>query len=259
MQKAIWNGTEVIALDAIGNTAFKNELKAAGKNNRLFCPHTGCTSPHLILKCGEIRIPHFAHKLPYDCTYSLAYKKTPKRIKIIRNSIYNILKEKGHIVSIDNEIIKDHLTLLTCETENKIIAIEIFDKKAILDNICRIAYEYADKGIEMAWIFVTNDGPTCINPLYFIRNYPIDLSNSTFFLTDKYGEAVIQYSFKDHLNVLQKIDDISNINIENNSLNLENFQNNHNNISFDDLAEELSSMMKEKNYKNIYRGNWIFG
>lgn len=127
---------------------------AEKKNKPYFCPNC---HKEVILRQGEIKAHHFAHKPPIDCIYGTGESEIHYRIK---KQLYEYLKSQSNCEKCDIErnleTVRPDISLYI----NK-IAIEIEIQKSTIDTriIKRRMIEYYKKKIAVLWI-IPDKSPT---------------------------------------------------------------------------------------------------
>lgn len=124
------------------------------KLDKYICP---MCKGEMIIKQGEIMIPHFSHKKNETCMY-YEYSKSESKEKVTyKHRIYEMLKD-GLCCDIQNLDI-EYITAngLICdvylESNGKRYGVYIRDKEIELNEYIKINQEYNQEGIVLIWVF----------------------------------------------------------------------------------------------------------
>lgn len=130
METCLFKGKKICSLDILDiyghrNTTLEKEWRLGSQNGDLKCEDCGS---NVIFKCGQIKIPHFAHKSESSkssCFY-ISYPETEERRKA-KFLIYNYLKEcyEPKKIQVNREYISGVRSDFFIETDNQKIAIEL--------------------------------------------------------------------------------------------------------------------------------------
>lgn len=123
--------TARVALPDFRSQAELESLRQRARRGELVCP--GC-SQRLILRAGEIRIPHFAHKSLSDCPHSSASES----ILAARTLIYRFFKDRIATGAIQAEVelepafeslpAKTHLDVLLKPAQRPPVAVSLLER-----------------------------------------------------------------------------------------------------------------------------------
>ena len=159
METCLFRGKKICSLDVLDvhgnlNTMLEKEWRLASNNGNLKCEDCGSI---VIFKCGQIKIPHFAHKsvsLRSNCFYK-SYPESEERRKA-KFLIYNYLKEcyDPKFIQVNREYISGIRSDFFIETDNQKIAIELqrLEVKTELWDLKNKAYK--TNKITPVWILV---------------------------------------------------------------------------------------------------------
>ena len=163
----------------IKDLGIERKLRLGGEREELICPE--CKTP-VILRAGEIKIPHFAHKIKTkECFYS-TYTYNENRQKALK-ILYDLLKKFENIEIL--EISKKF-------SENGVIDILIEDKNRISGNKkCAILLKNTMENYEKWKKFHNELLYNDITPIYF--NY------GTYEEIKKYDKSIDKYFFRRNL------------------------------------------------------------
>lgn len=163
----------------IKDIGIERKLRLAGERGELICPE--CKTP-VILRAGEIKIPHFAHKIKTkECFYS-TYTYNENRQKALK-ILYDLLKKFEDIEIL--EVTKKF-------SENGVIDILIEDKDRISGNKkCAILLKNTMENYEKWKKFHNELLYNDITPIYF--NY------GTYEEIKKYDKSIDKYFFRRNL------------------------------------------------------------
>ena len=144
-------------LSALNNNNEKIIAKDANKNNEYFCPV--CGEP-LILKQGEIKIPHFAHKANSGCSFGINESENHMLMKgIIRDFVVKgnkvVNDEFEHILKFSNGryLIADYYAEIQHNGRIFKVAFEIVEKHDNYDEFEAKNVTYFDNDIYVVWVF----------------------------------------------------------------------------------------------------------
>lgn len=161
MINCLYNGEIICAGEYIGKddkigVERIEELKILSKENKLFCVDYDC-GENIIFCHGSIKGSYFRHKSGKagSCEYS---KHASERSKFQETKVklYNHFKKAGLKVNIDDKIIDNHWTDLSCEFSNRRkIAIEIIDRHTGGLRWNEVHDRYHKAGIPDIWILQT--------------------------------------------------------------------------------------------------------
>ena len=153
MEYAIWNGKIVSAHDV--NEYFdEKEIRLASGKGELLCMDECCENPRLKFRRGpKIVTPHFAHLKNGNCDYAKFDEEDTPQLKLLRQKITEIFKEKGYNVTTEKKLLKHHYTHIVLNlSETDLVAIEILTKKTTAVWIQNIVNQYDEIGIPVKWI-----------------------------------------------------------------------------------------------------------
>ena len=154
MEKALWNGKEILAFEvsAEGNFDLEETIRKASGRKELLCPDENCS--HRILRyChGEKKRAYFAHIDNTDCEYEKYDKQTTEVIRTIKSIIYHTLKGKGYDVDMDVKLIPHHYSHLVIYKNGKPHAIQIISKFSSANRIADFYAKYKAQNIPVDWI-----------------------------------------------------------------------------------------------------------
>jgi competence protein CoiA len=125
-----------------------NSEKAQGP---FHCP--GCKH-ELVLRKGNIKVHHFAHKPPYHCRRGEGESEAHRKCK---ESIYNALSQYDHVTGLDVEA--DFGTVIAdvyCVINNVPVAIEIQRSNLSVNEISERTSAYEKLGIHVLWLALFN-------------------------------------------------------------------------------------------------------
>jgi len=104
----------------------------------------------VILKKGRIRIPHFAHKPPFDCKYGVGEKEIHRKAK---EEIFEELNKSKIVSFCDLEYRLDRVRPdIYFELNNIKIAIEIQISNFTLNEIMNRTWKYFNQGVYVLWL-----------------------------------------------------------------------------------------------------------
>jgi competence protein CoiA len=134
------NSSKVIACDA------------EKKQGPFLCPE--CRS-ETILKKGGIKIPHFAHKPPFNCRYGIGEKEIHRKAK---NEIYRELLSSKVVDFCELEYeLKDVRPDIYFEMSKTKFAIEVQVSNFTINDIIRRTEKYCKLGVYVLWLPLYND------------------------------------------------------------------------------------------------------
>jgi len=133
--------------------SIKVRARFSSKNEKPFlCPE--CFG-ETILKKGRIKIPHFAHKPPFDCKYGVGEKEIHRKAK---EEIYEEICKSKMVSFCELEYeLKISRPDIYFEFDNIKIAIEIQVSNFTLDEIMNRTWKYYDQGIYVLWLPLFNE------------------------------------------------------------------------------------------------------
>jgi competence protein CoiA len=116
------------------------------------CP---CCEQELVIRKGNIKIHHFAHKPPFNCSHGEGETEAHRRCKEL---IYKALKTRQNVTDLDVEanlgrLIPDIYAVIRSVP----VAIEVQRSKISVNEITRRTAEYHSKGINVLWLALFND------------------------------------------------------------------------------------------------------
>ena len=157
MEKAIWNGKEIIASEIALRFDLERDVRKASGRKELLCPDKNCTHRVLRYCHGEKKDAYFAHINNSDCDYERYDKATSDITKDIKRKLYFLFLQKGYDVSLDEKIIARHYTHLVLRYQNEIYAIQIITRFSSANRIDDFFEKYRSAAIPVLWV-VTDDG-----------------------------------------------------------------------------------------------------
>ena len=114
----------------------------------------GCGG-ELVLRKGRIKIHHFAHKPPYNCTIGEGETEAHRECKI---SIYNSLSNQPNVTQLELEKnLGDAVPDIYCFINGHPVAIEIQRSNISVDSITSRTIIYEKLGIYVVWLALFND------------------------------------------------------------------------------------------------------
>lgn len=156
MQNAIYNNKTILAVDIV--YPYVENFKELSKKSILKCP---CCKQIVVLKYGEKKIPHFAHKETNpNCIMCKQKKDVLKMIEEAQLDFIMKLREiyKNELININLNVLKDdeliHLQLIT--QDKNILNIRFVEKstdKILKDCINILLCKGEKENIEKAEIF----------------------------------------------------------------------------------------------------------
>jgi competence protein CoiA len=128
------------------------EADRARRGLAYICPNPDCARP-LILKQGRIRIAHFAHKPPTDCSWAngetLAHLEAKKRLSDAFSARGLRTEVEFVVPALPNDRRAD---VMVWSPGGKLAAIELQHCSIGLEELERRAFSYANEGIAQAWV-----------------------------------------------------------------------------------------------------------
>ncbi|MDY0270585.1 competence protein CoiA [Trichloromonas sp.] len=109
----------------------------------------------LVIRKGNIKIHHFAHKPPFNCSHGEGETEAHRRCK---ESIYNNLKSKTNVTHVDVEADLGSLVAdIYAVINGAPVAIEVQKSNISVNEITRRTTEYHKAGISVLWLALFND------------------------------------------------------------------------------------------------------
>ena len=108
----------------------------------------------LIVKKGKIKVHHFAHKPPFNCSRGQGETEAHRKCKF---SIYQQLGQLDNVADLDVE--KDFGSVVAdvyCKIDNVPVAIEVQRSMLSINDITRRTSEYAKLGVHVIWLALFN-------------------------------------------------------------------------------------------------------
>lgn len=133
-----------------------SEKVFARESEKLDSPFT-CPSckNEVILKKGNIKIHHFAHKPPVTCQYG---KGETEVHRLCKETIYLELKKMSHVTDLDIEAnLGGSIADIYCRIKNIPIAIEIQRSTLSVSEITERTIKYEKLGIYVLWLALYNE------------------------------------------------------------------------------------------------------
>ncbi|MFI3165076.1 MAG: hypothetical protein R3Y45_02230 [Bacillota bacterium] len=150
MRKCLYNGVEIFADEAYEIFENEEEIRAAAKSNKLFCPWEEC-GMNVEFRKGEIRRAYFAHKKSgVKCEYDKFHKQrdTSEVLEKAIKSLYELLlQNKNLTVKRDCKII-DHnwADIVVSDGNGNVIAFDCIEKYISQSAITRKINRYLNEG-----------------------------------------------------------------------------------------------------------------
>lgn len=121
-------------------------------------------SDRVVLKKGTVRIHHFAHKPPYECSYGKGESEEHRKCKI---EIFNYLSNLEHVTKCEMERNLGSVRPdVSCYIGDLPVSIEVQISTLSLEEIIYRTTEYRRKGIYVIWLprFTANLCSDCYAP-----------------------------------------------------------------------------------------------
>lgn len=129
---------------------------------------------------GEIQKPHFRHKArTHHCAYEEYIKKENAQKSSARKLLYDVFLKRNYKVKQVFKVFKNHYAPLVIELDdNKLLAIEMIDKRTNKKTLDNWSEKYKEANIEVQWIYLTDDalvalyGRAYFSYMYAMENSP---------------------------------------------------------------------------------------
>lgn len=197
MEKAIWNGKEIIAFSVADDYETEKVVRRASSRRELLCPDENCE--HRVLKyChGDKKQAYFAHLQNSNCEYEKYDNETEDYVKNIKQILFNHFSELGYDVKIDQKLIAHHYSHIVIYQDQKVFPIQIITKFSEFSRIMDIYESFKANGISANWIVTDanfGDSFYAENELNFAKRFSLNEGNRNSLLTiNLSGEQVAQY------------------------------------------------------------------
>ncbi|MCH5316101.1 MAG: hypothetical protein J1E81_09310 [Eubacterium sp.] len=196
MEKAMWNGKEIIALNIAEKYEIEKAVRKASGRKELLCPDKNCTHRVLRYCHGEKKDAYFAHINNTDCAYEKYDKGTSDIVKNIKRILYFYFQSKNYDVSMDVKLIEGHYTHLSLKQNDKLYAMQIISKFSSANRIDDFFIKYQEANIPVIWI-VTDLGENDIideSEMNYAKRFSInETSDNSIITIDLKGENVTLY------------------------------------------------------------------
>lgn len=175
MERALWNNKEYYANDVVNDFDTENKIRKAS-HKELFCPDSQCNTPILRYCHGEKKRAYFAHIKNSKCDYG-DFDRKNKFIREIRIKLFQLFREKGYDVKIEQKLLPKHYAQLEVKIGGKSIAIEIGTKATTASQISFLEEEYGKRNINLEWIVIGDIQPSIKeNGVFFLKRYELNRS-----------------------------------------------------------------------------------
>ena len=196
MEKAIWNGKEIVALDIAEQYELEKAIRKASGRKELLCPDEYCTHRVLRYCHGEKKEAYFAHLNNADCAYEKYDNATSEITKNIKRILYSYLKSKNYDVQMDVKLIPGHYTHLVLHSNDKQYAVQIISKFSSANRIDDFFIKYKEASIPVIWIVTDSGENNAINEseMNFAKRFSInETSDNSIITIDLNGENITLY------------------------------------------------------------------
>ena len=196
MEKAIWNGKEIVAFDIAEKYEFEKAIRKASGRKELLCPDEYCTHRVLRYCHGEKKGAYFAHLNNSDCAYEKYDNATSETTKNIKRLLYSYFKSKNYDVQMDVKLIQGHYTHLVLHSDDKQYAVQIISKFSSANRIDDFFIKYKGASIPVIWIVTDSGENNVINEseMNFAKRFSInETSDNSIITIDLKGESITLY------------------------------------------------------------------
>ena len=194
MQKAEWNSQLIYAFDIEKGSEQWEKVRHASENGELRCPDPNCQNRTLKYRCGDLRIPHFAHKVNRDCDYAQFDAKNSELIKKLQQKLYDKYCKLNFTVLPDEKIGNYYVHLIICSDINEKTAIRIVDEN--LPSISEIESIYQaceNENIKLQWIIIGDPQQNIrLEQTRTIKRYVLEHGDDLL-ITDQSFSVISQY------------------------------------------------------------------
>lgn len=126
-------------------------FKAEKSDGPFYCPECG---DEVILRKGDIRVPHFAHTTPdAQCDMRMYSEAESPQHRLVKFDIYSGLKRSGKFTVVDMEYRVGHSVAdVYGEKEGVRVAIEVQHSDIQIGEIAARMQKYAENDVYCAWV-----------------------------------------------------------------------------------------------------------
>ncbi len=193
MEKAIWNGKEYYAGEVAKDFLLEKQIRNVS-SRELCCPDSECPNPILRYCHGEKRRSYFAHNHNADCDYA-KFDMQPSILKEFAYLLYDIFREKGYDVRIEEKVLAHHYAHLVLKNGDKSLIVELGQKSTSAKHIVELEEEYEAKELAWQWLVVDEiDKKQNEDEFYFVKRAALNKSQQNrVIVLDKASDRVAQY------------------------------------------------------------------
>ncbi|MFR1436360.1 MAG: competence protein CoiA family protein [Acutalibacteraceae bacterium] len=196
MERATWNGKEIMAMEVAENYELEKEVREASGRKELLCPDSECEQRVLRYCHGDIKEAYFAHLNNEDCDYAQFDKINTSTLKAIRKRLYTHFKSVGYDVKLEVKILDHHYThlLFVFPTSEK-IAVELGTQRTSANQIRFLTEKYKQKNVQVKWIVIGDiKRPVRENHVFFLKRYLLNESvNKDLIVINSDCSEAVQY------------------------------------------------------------------
>jgi len=198
MEKAIWKGNEIVAIDVAQAYELEKAIKQASGRKELLCPDEQCEHRTLKYCHGEKKQAYFAHLINSNCSYEKYDKETPEITKEIKRALYQHLVALGFKVTMDCKLIEGHYTHIVVNENGQQYAVQVLTRFDSANRIEDFRKKYAAKNIRVNWIVVdirpSESEQVDEKSMFFAKRFCLnETSDNSLITTDATFDNVVCY------------------------------------------------------------------
>ena len=198
MEKALYNGEEILSFEISKNYELEKSIRKASGRKELLCPDENCQNRVLKYCHGDKKQPYFAHVINTNCGYEKYDRETTEYTKEIKRILFWHFKNLGYDVQMDVKLLDRHYSHLVITQNGNKYPIEIISKFSSANRLDFIKQKYDENEFGVNWIVtdisVDSDDSLIESELNFAKRFSLNETKDNVLLTiDLSGNIITQY------------------------------------------------------------------